>query len=219
MCVAIFDFDGTIADSGPQILGSARATLERFGYQAPPEDRLRRFVGPPILTGITEVLGVPADRAEDFRDAYRAIYLQRMTETVLYPGLPDLLQELTGAGWQLGVASSKREDLVRRILEAKGLVASFAVIAGSDMSERSAAKARVLDRALGLFADLGVDASSAVMVGDRHHDVDGAAEHGLPTIFVTWGYGTPAEAEGAWAVAHTPDEVGRLLLTRGDCSG
>ncbi len=212
MSVAIFDFDGTIADSGPQILGSARATLESFGYPAPPEERLRRFVGPPILTGITEVLGVPADRAEEFRDAYRAIYLERMTEAVLYPGLPALLEQLAGAGWLLGVASSKREDLVRRILEAKGLTEPFAVVAGSDMSERGAAKARVLERALGLFADRGIDASRAVMVGDRHHDVDGAAEHGLPTIFVTWGYGTPAEAEHAWAVAHSPADVARLLL-------
>jgi phosphoglycolate phosphatase len=50
------------------------------------------------------------------------------------------------------------------------------------------------------------------MVGDRHHDIVGAAEHGVPTIFVTWGYGSPAEQVGAIAVVDTPDELRSLLL-------
>lgn len=217
MNVALFDFDGTIVDSGPQILGSVRATLAHFGLPVPPD--IRGFVGPPILTGITEVLGVPAAIAEDFRDTYRSIYIERMTETDPYPGIPDLLADLAAEGWALGVASSKREDLVARILAATGLEDAFMVVAGADISERSAAKERVVARALALFAERGVEAGDAVMVGDRHHDVDGAAARGLPTIFVTWGYGTPAEAEGAWAVADSPDDVAHLLRTRSPLTG
>lgn len=213
--VALFDFDGTIADSGPTVMGAARDALARLGHPVPGERRLRGFVGPPLMTGITEVLGVPAVAAEEFRGVYRAIYTERMTEAELYPGIRDLLEELLGEGWMLGVASSKREDLVARILEAKGMRSLFGVVAGADLLERNASKAWVLGRALDLFAQQGVDARRALLVGDRRHDVLGAAEHEIRAIFVTWGYGSPEEAAGAWAIAHSPAEVARLLAEAG----
>ena len=213
--IAIFDFDGTIADSGPTIMGSARETLLRLGHPVPDEDRLRLFVGPPLLTGITEVLDVPAERADEFRVTYRAIYTERMTEAVIYPGIPELLAELRAAGWVLGVASTKREDLVARILHAKELAAPFEVIAGADLLDRHASKAWVLGRALAALATRGLDTRGALLVGDRRHDVDGAAEHGIRTIFARWGYGTEAEAAGAWAIADSPVEVGALVRRAG----
>ena len=213
MKIALFDFDGTIADSGPTIMGSARDALVELGYPVPPDRRLRGFVGPPLMSGITDVLEVPAEEAEAFRMVYRAIYTERMTEAIVYPGLPELLDRLRGDGWTLGVATSKREDLVARILDAKSLTPLFPVIAGADLSERNASKAWVVGRALELFAAQGVDATRAVMVGDRHHDVVGAAEWDLRTIFVTWGYGPPEESAGAWAVADTPPDVAWLLAT------
>jgi len=211
MRVALFDFDGTIADSGPTILGSARAALVRLGYPVPDPPHLRRFVGPPLPRGITEVLGVPASGGDEFRRVYRALYEERMTEASVYPGLPELLGTLREEGWTLGVATSKREDLVGRILDAKGLTRLFDVVAGADLLERNADKAWVLGRALALLAEQRVDASRALMIGDRSHDVIGATARGLRTIFVTWGYGPPEEAEGAWAVADTPDDVARAL--------
>lgn len=209
---ALFDFDGTIADSGPTIMAAAAATLTHFGYPVPPPDRLRGFVGPPLPQGITEVLGLPSAMVAEFRARYRATYIEHMTEARPFPGIPDLLAALAEAGWVLGVASSKREDLVARILTAQGLADAFSVVAGADLSERNAGKAWVVGRALARLSDAGVDGSGAVLVGDRHHDVEGAAEHGLRTIFAAWGYGTPTESAGAWAVAATPAEVAQLLL-------
>jgi phosphoglycolate phosphatase len=54
-----------------------------------------------------------------------------------------------------------------------------------------------------------------VLIGDRIHDVEGAAANGIPTIFVTWGYGAPAEQAGAVAVAETPEELEKLLFPEG----
>ena len=207
----LFDFDGTLADSGPTIMAAAAATLEHFGYPVPPPEHLRGFVGPPLLQGITGILGVPVERAADFRFHYRSLYIERMTEAPLFPGVRDLLTGLGNAGWVLGVASSKREDLVQRIIAAHGLTEAFTVIAGADVAERHAGKAWVVGQALTRLTHAGVDGSSAVLVGDRHHDVAGAADHGLRSVFAAWGYGTPAEATGAWAVADTPAEVARVL--------
>jgi phosphoglycolate phosphatase len=52
------------------------------------------------------------------------------------------------------------------------------------------------------------------MIGDRHHDVEGAAHHGVPTIFVRWGYGSPVEAAGAVATVDTPAGLLPLLGLR-----
>ncbi|MGM0384401.1 MAG: HAD family hydrolase [Actinomycetota bacterium] len=212
MHIALFDFDGTIADSGPTIMAAASATLRHFGYPVPPPQRLRGFVGPPLPQGITEVLGLPPELVPEFRTRYRATYVERMTEAPPFPGIPALLTALAEAGWVLGVASSKREDLVVRILAAQGLGEAFTVVAGADRTEHNAGKAWVLGRALALLSESGMDGSDAVLVGDRHHDVEGAAEHGLRTVFAAWGYGAPEESEGAWAVAESPAAVGRLLL-------
>ena len=74
------------------------------------------------------------------------------------------------------------------------------------------AKADVVEEALRRLAESGADISRPVLVGDREHDVTGAAAHGVPTIFVTWGYGTVEEQEGAHSVVHTMEELRAALL-------
>lgn len=215
MNIALFDLDGTIVDSGPTILASASETLVEFGYPIPEPDRLRRFVGPPINRGIVEVLQVPEHQVVDFRNAYRARYRQHMVQAPVYDGVPDLLRELVAAGWKLGVATSKREDMAEEIIRHNGLDSVFDIVAGADVAESRADKASVVERALELFADIGVDARGALMVGDRAHDVVGARAHGLNTVYVLWGYGSPAEIDACepFAVARdVPDLRGFLGL-------
>lgn len=212
MSVALFDFDGTLVDSGPTVIGAAKLTLEKFGYPVPDDEAIKGFVGPPLLHGITQVLGVPEDKAEEFRDAYRAIYTEHMTEAELYPGVLDMIKQLTDGGWTLGIATSKREDLAEKIATAKGIEQYFTVIAGADMAEKNADKGAVIGRALELLKDKGIDGSAAIMVGDRLHDVKGATDQGLRSVFVTWGYGSEAEGRQAAAIAHNPTQCLGFLL-------
>ena len=123
-----------------------------------------------------------------------------------------MLDELRRAGLVMAVATSKPEHNAVRIVDHLGLTGYFDVIAGADLEIGRLDKAGVIARALEL---LGVDPGpSVVMVGDRHHDVDGAREHGIETITVGWGYGTPEEHSAAepFAVAPTPADVVRLIL-------
>jgi phosphoglycolate phosphatase len=73
-------------------------------------------------------------------------------------------------------------------------------------------KADVVAHATSELGRLGVDTNSVVLVGDRIHDVEGAAEHGIPTIMVEWGYGSPQEAHGAIATVNSADRLRELLL-------
>lgn len=72
-------------------------------------------------------------------------------------------------------------------------------------------KADVVDEALRRLRADGADLTNVVMVGDRVHDVEGAAAHGIPTIFVSWGYGTPDEAAEAPLTAATAAELAAEL--------
>ncbi|MDO5683001.1 MAG: HAD hydrolase-like protein, partial [Propionibacteriaceae bacterium] len=76
----------------------------------------------------------------------------------------------------------------------------------------SAVKSTVIGHAVADLEAAGVDTSRMVMVGDRHHDIDGAAEFGIPTVWVRWGYAQPGEEDGAFAVVGTPGELASLLL-------
>ena len=104
----------------------------------------------------------------------------------LFDGIPQLLADLRAAGVRLAVATSKAEPTARRILAHFGLDDHFEVIAGASLDGVRASKADVMAHALAQLEPL---PERVVMVGDRSHDVEGAAAHGIDTVVVGWGYG------------------------------
>ncbi|AKK28431.1 hypothetical protein AB431_19070 [Mycobacterium sp. EPa45] len=199
----IFDLDGTLTDSAEGIVASFRYALAAVGAEVPAGDLVGRIVGPPMKQTL-DGLGL-GDRAGDAIAAYRADYTTRgWAMNSLFDGIPQLLADLRAAGVRLAVATSKAEPTARQILEHFALAEHFDVIAGAGVDGSRASKADVLARALGQLQPL---PERVVMVGDRAHDVEGAAEHGIDTIVVEWGYGAsdfrdPHVAEAA--AAHVP---------------
>jgi phosphoglycolate phosphatase-like HAD superfamily hydrolase len=145
--------------------------------------------------------------------AYRADYMTRgWAINRLFDGIPALLKDLRAAGVRLAVATSKAEPTAQRILAHFGLDEHFEVIAGASVDGTRAAKADVVAHALAQLQPL---PERVLMVGDRSHDVEGAAEHGIDTVVVGWGYGR-ADFEGpdsATALAHvsTVDDLREVL--------
>lgn len=207
----LLDLDGTISDSGPAITASIAETLAHFDYPAQTPEELLRFVGPPIRDGFRSFVGVPEDRLATVVADYRSRYNERMLQAPVFPGMADLVRGLHARGVPIALATSKRQSLAVVILQDAGLAQYFTVIRGASEDESRAAKADVVADALAGLREHGVDLTRPVMVGDRHHDVDGAGEHGLPTVLVAWGYGRPGEEDGAHAVVRHADELARLL--------
>ena len=129
-----------------------------------------------------------------------------MTETVL-----DVIRAIHAAGVPLSLATSKPESLAKLILVDLGVAELFTEITGASEDEVRSKKADVVAEALRRLAADGADLSRPVMIGDRIHDIHGAAEHEVPTIYVTWGYGSLAETAGAVAVVDTPAQLYPLL--------
>lgn len=209
----LFDLDGTIIDSAPGITASLAWTFERLGRPIPTPAELLAFVGPPILDSFRDLAGMDAAQAQHALEVYRPHYLQTgVFNSSVYPGMSELLKRVHESGIPVSLATSKPELPALTALEFYGLAKYFTVITGASHDEVRSRKADVVEEALIRLRALGVDLSSVVMIGDREHDVHGAAEHGLPTIFVEWGYGSPAEQVGTIGVAKTTAELGDLLF-------
>jgi phosphoglycolate phosphatase len=209
--LVLLDLDGTLTDSAPGILACLRHALAGMDRDLPPDADLRPHLGPPLRVTFTEHFAMSDDEAERAIDLYRERYHDvGLFENAVYPGIEEMLESL-GAGSTLAVATSKPTVSARRILEHFGLLDRFAVVAGADLAGARESKADVVGHALEL---LGAGPVGTVMVGDRRHDVIGAAAHGVPTVGVLWGYGDAAELgeAGAAALADRPQDVPGLAI-------
>ncbi|MEZ3161860.1 HAD hydrolase-like protein [Microbacterium sp. BWT-B31] len=213
-CV-LWDVDGTIVDASDGILRRLTITLEHFGRQAPTRAELVHWIGPPMFESFQVTGGMTPDGAAEAVAFYRALGKADgyTTGARLFDGVGGLIEELAAAGVPQATASSKPERQVLALMEHFGLAPCFAAIAGATDDERTlAGKAQIIAEALRRLEALGIDTSRPVLVGDRHHDIDGAAEHGIPTIFVRWGFSWPHESEGAQAAVDTVAQLRDLLL-------
>lgn len=201
----LFDLDGTLTDSGEGIINCAIYALEAFGLPIPTREELRVIVGPPLHESFVR-FGVPeadADRAvEKYRERYIPI---GKYENTPYPGIRELLERLQNEGHRLYVATSKPEGMSIDILNHFDLAKYFTKICGASMDTSRSTKDAVIAY---LLSECGAQ-ENAIMVGDTAFDVLGARMHGIPTVGVSWGYGTVADIEkaGAAAIVHTMEEL------------
>ncbi len=205
----LFDLDGTLTDSGEGIINCAILALEHFGLPIPSREQLRVFVGPPLHQSFIDH-GVPADRAEEAVAVYRSRYIPiGKFENVPYPGIQELLEKLKSDGHQLFVATSKPEEMSIDILEHFDLAKYFDQICGSTMDTSRTNKEAVIAYLL----ECSHHTQNMVMVGDTKFDVIGARSHGIPTIGVSWGYGSVSEMKeaGAVAIVDTCEELYSLI--------
>jgi phosphoglycolate phosphatase len=207
--LVLFDLDGTLVDSTPGIWASVRVAAAALGLPAPTAEQLRRMVGPPLQEGFALVLGVPAADVPRAVAAYREHYAAgALLDVTVHDGIRALLARLTEDGATLAITTSKPEPFAVRVLEHTGLRPSFASVHGATMDGAVRNKDQVV--ALALAAPPAGE--RPVLVGDRAHDVLGAAAHGLPCIGAGWGPAPSGELADAGAViVATPAEVPAAL--------
>ena len=194
----LFDLDGTLTDPALGITNSVAHALSKWDISVSDRSELFKFIGPPLLDSFAEYYGFSDEQSRLALKYYREYFTDRgMFENRVYEGVPELLSNLKAQGKQLIVATSKPEEFAARILQHFELDGYFDFIGGASMDETRVKKADVIQYALDT-CNISSKAS-VIMVGDRHHDIDGAKLCGLPSIGVTYGYGSIDELKDAGA--------------------
>ena len=209
----LFDLDGTLTDPAVGITGGVAYALDYFGDKYESRKQLEEFIGPPLREHFMEFCSVDREKGEEYVTKYREYYAEKgIFENKVYDGIEDLLDCLKKAGKKIVLATSKPEKFALIILEHFGLKKYFDFVAGALMSNTRTKKDEVIAFALENIGP--IDISSTIMVGDRHHDVEGAEKFGIKTIGVTFGYGSHMELEDAGAVkiVDTVEELKEELL-------
>lgn len=202
-----FDLDGCLIESRFAIIPSMRVAFAQLGMETPPDEELHGLIGPPLESGVADLLrrrGEDPRRAADLVLAYRADYRQHMLDrTPLMPGMAGVVEKLA-AERTVCVVTSKPAVLSREILRHLGLLDVLAFVEGPNLSMEHETKTETLRRALARIP-------LSFMVGDRHHDIDAGRAHGLTTVGVLWGMGDAAELAAADHVVATPEELLAVL--------
>ena len=204
----LFDLDGTLTDPFEGITKSVRYALDAFGIMNEPLDKLKKFIGPPLKESFMEYYGFDAQKAEAAVEKYRERFADTgIFENEIYDGVEEMLGALKAEGYVLAIASSKPTVFVERILEHFNIRSYFDNVTGSFLDGRRTKKSEVIEAVL---CSLHItDKSSALMIGDRFHDVEGAREAGLDCVGVAFGYGGRQELESAGAI-EIADSVAQL---------
>ena len=214
--VLLFDLDGTLTDPAEGITNSFVHAYKYFDLEVPSFETLCTFIGPPLKDTIKNQFGFTDEEKINLGvKKYREYFAEKgLFENRVYKGIPELLQNLKDAGYRLFIATSKPEDFAVRIAEKFDFAKYFEKICGSCMDETRTRKAEVIAYALERAGITEERKGEVLMIGDRHHDIDGAKEMGVDSCGVLFGYGDRKEHEEAGAnyIAETIEDLSKLLL-------
>ena len=208
----IFDFDGTVADTGDGIFHGVYAALDELGIARPPKEVLRYFIGPPLNDSFHKLFGLNEEECDFAISVYREYYSRRgIYELEVYEGMEELLQDLKALGLPLGVASAKPEVFLKKVINHMGFNKYFEIVAGHPLNNKHPDKSAVIKRAAEALKT--EDIKKVLMIGDTRFDILGAKSLGMDSVGVLFGYGSKEEFEAAGAdyLVEKPADILKLL--------
>lgn len=211
--LVVFDFDGTVFDSEKGIVNCILYALKAYGIKEDNPDRLQCFIGPPLIDAFKDVYKVNDEMAHKLVEKYRERYRETgYGECELYDGILEVLADLKKAGCKIGIASSKPQLFIEKILKLFSMTECFDVIVGTGFSKDEPTKDMLILRAMELANE--VDKTRVAMVGDRHFDINGANKVGVTSVGVEYGFGSKEEFEKAGAdfIVKDVKELAEFLL-------
>lgn len=208
----IFDLDGTLTDPAAGLVSGFRYALYKMGFPEESADALRRFIGPPLLDCWQKEYSLSCEQARKMIALFREYYdIYGWWDNLPYQGIEATLGELRKAGKRLFVATSKPEIIAKRVLDLFDLSKYFAFIGGAKDEGERYTKEEVLAY---VISENSIEKSTAVMIGDRCFDAQGARALGIDALAVSYGHGSYAElsSSGFAAIADSTQDLSKLLL-------
>ncbi len=214
--LAIFDLDGTLADTAPDIERALNKAMADFGRPPIPREQVLRAIGPGGTAFYEAILpGSATEVAEEVVRRYREYYtVANAVHTRPFPGIVESLEHLRDAGVRMVVASNKPQPQSAQIVRGLGLARYFDGVFGPEDVERPKPEPDMLALAMN---KCDVEADRAVMFGDTVNDMAAGRSAGATTAFVSWGY-APLEHIDPTLVDLTverPSDVARIVEGNG----
>ena len=202
----LFDLDGTLTNPYQGITACIRYAFQQLGQPLPEESALSEWIGPPLQDSFIQVLGCAEQATEAVRLYRERFATVGLYENEVYEGIPAMLEEVARSPHTAWVCTSKPRLFAEKIVAHFQLAPFFQGVYGSDLNGDRTHKDELIAH---LLTTEGIDVADAVMIGDRHHDIDGAKHNGVSAIGVTWGFGTVQELTAARAdcLCHEPGEL------------
>ena len=207
----LFDLDGTLVDSAPDLAGAANDLRAEHGLPPLPYESLRPMVG----TGARGMVGVAFGRApgdegfEVLRDAFLARYEKRLLqETAVFAAMHAVLQRLEAAPLPWGIVTNKALRFASPLVQGLDLHRRSAVLIGGDSTPHAKPHPAPL---LEAARQIGVDPAHCVYVGDDHRDIVAGRAAGMATLAAGWGYLGQGEAIEDWGADAVVTEPAALL--------
>jgi phosphoglycolate phosphatase len=192
----VFDLDGTLADSLPDLTVAANYACRRLGLPEHPAAAVKEMIGGGEAAFVGRFLG---PQGQEHFEAALELYLEHYSEhcgdlTRLYPGVMEVLQSLSATGKTLALLSNKRQSLSEKVLRVMGISGFFAAVrgGGSELALKPSPEPLAA-----LMGELGREAGRTLMVGDKPADILSARGAGALVAAVTYGYGDPAALRAA----------------------
>lgn len=210
----LFDFDGTIADTGRGIFSSIQYAVECLGLESLDAETLRRFIGPPIYDSFKRELGLDDEKSDFAVKKYREKYAESgIYELDIYDGIIPLIRKLRENGIKVGIASSKPQNFLIRIVDFLEIAELIDFISAPSADDTPQSKASLINNSA---EALNICKDKILMVGDRYFDIDGANGAGVESVGVTFGYGSEEELKksGATFIAGCADEIADIIFCR-----
>ncbi|MFM9916202.1 MAG: phosphoglycolate phosphatase [Rhizobacter sp.] len=207
----LFDLDGTVVDSAPDLAGAANEMRRARGLVDVPYGRLRAMVGSGARGLVGEAFGVaPGDETFiELRDEFLARYESRMTrQTRVFKQVEPLLEALDARAVPWGIVTNKAMRFADPLVRALGLFDRAAVLVGGDTTPHSKPHPAPL---LEAARRMQVDPARCLYVGDDLRDVQAGQAAGMRTVAVTWGYLGVGEPVESWGAHHTVNAAMDLL--------
>ena len=192
----LFDLDGTLTDPKQGIVKCIEYALVELGISVPDNAGFEKYIGPPLQKAFSEILKTDDHRLiEAAIDYFRERFKEKgQYENEVYDGIQVLLEKLVRYGYRLFIATSKPEVFAKSILDHFNLSGYFEAIHGSQLDGTRSDKG---DLIAWILSNENLTPDTTIMIGDRKHDIDGAAANHLQSIGVLWGYGSKDELETA----------------------
>ncbi len=210
LAAVVFDLDGTLVDSSPDLASAVNTVLVANGGKPVSIDEVKHWIGHGasyMLEHALESQGIVVEH--DVYPAFRAAYRARLSnETRPYPGIVRLLTNLRRHGVKVAVCTNKPEEPAVELVTQLGMGVLLDTLVGGDTFKVKKPHAKPILEAL---KRVGVAAEHAVMVGDSVADVDGGAAAGVATVGVSYGYG---DASGAHVVVASSEALAEFLNAR-----